>query len=52
LDVPTFIDTALAETSPWAKYGLLALGGLVFYYSLRKQTRPRRRRRRPVRRRR
>jgi len=50
--VPTFIETAQAQTSPLLKYGLLALGAFIFIDSL-KRTRPRRRsarRRRRIRR--
>jgi len=51
--VPTFIETAQAQTSPLLKYGLLAVGAFIFIDSL-KRTRPRRRsvRKRSVRRRR
>jgi len=51
--MPTFIDTALAQTSPWLKYGLLALGAFIFYDSfVRSQPRKRTVRRRSPRRRR
>jgi len=51
-EIPTFIEAAAAETSPWLKYALLGLGAYIFYDSFVKSQPPRRRRKSISRRRR
>lgn len=43
--VPTFVEAAMIEPSPWMKYALLAVGGYILYDSFVK-SRPKKRRRR------
>lgn len=44
--VPTFVEAAAVEPSPWMKYGLLAIGGYILYDSFVKSKPKRRKRRR------